>query len=144
MLRLTLTPLYTRPNRPIRCAVWIIERMRYRPTIQPTNRPTNGLDQLYASALAHLKSKNRLKSFTFPRYHRCKIGNLPPNSTAVLSFSYVVDLASTSSSSGEGDEDGAVIFTLPSVLNPRYCPAGLDKCTGCAPVTANDGEYRCR
>ena len=58
---------------------------------------------------------------------RCKIGNLPPNSTAVLSFSYVVDLASTAS--GDGDEDGAVVFTLPSVLNPRYCPAGSNACT---------------
>ena len=27
----------TRPSRPIRCAVWIVERMRYRPTDQPTD-----------------------------------------------------------------------------------------------------------
>ena len=31
----------TRPSRPIRCDVWIVERMRY-----PTNRPTNGHSQL--------------------------------------------------------------------------------------------------
>ena len=30
----------TRPSRPIRCDVWIVERMRY-PTDQPTDRPTN-------------------------------------------------------------------------------------------------------
>ena len=32
----------TRPSRPIRCDVWIVERMRY----QPTNRPTDGHSQL--------------------------------------------------------------------------------------------------
>ena len=32
----------TRPSRPIRCDVWIVERMRYR----PTNRPTDGHSQL--------------------------------------------------------------------------------------------------
>ena len=35
----------TRPSRPIRCDVWIVERMRY-PTDQPTNRPTAGHSQL--------------------------------------------------------------------------------------------------
>ena len=52
---------------------------------------------------------------------RCKIGNLPPGSDAILSFSYVVDLAEST----DGDDDGSVVFTLPSVLNPRYSPAGF-------------------
>ena len=30
----------TRPSRPIRCDVWIVERLRY-PTDQPTDRPTD-------------------------------------------------------------------------------------------------------
>ena len=60
---------------------------------------------------------------------KCKIGNLPPETEAVLSFSYVVDLATTSA---EGEDD-AVVFTLPSVLNPRYCPAGFR--------TDNDQSY---
>ena len=30
--------LETRPSRPIRCDVWIVERMRYQPTDRPTNR----------------------------------------------------------------------------------------------------------
>ena len=30
----------TRPSRPIRCDVWIVERMRY-PTDRPTDRPTD-------------------------------------------------------------------------------------------------------
>ena len=51
---------------------------------------------------------------------KCKIGHLPPETEAVLTFSYVVDLASTSST--EGTDDGSVVFTLPSVLNPRHCP----------------------
>merc|ERR1712074_522345 len=39
----------TRPSRPIRCAVWIVEQMRYR----PTNRPTDTAS--YRGALSHLK-----------------------------------------------------------------------------------------
>ena len=51
---------------------------------------------------------------------RCKIGNLPPDSTAVLSLSYVVDLANST----DAGDYGSIVFTLPSVLNPRYGPAG--------------------
>ena len=36
----------TRPSRPIRCDVWIVEQMRY-PTNQLTDRPTNGHSQLW-------------------------------------------------------------------------------------------------
>ena len=39
----------TRPSRPIRCAVWIVEPMRYRPTDRPTDIAS------YRGALAHLK-----------------------------------------------------------------------------------------
>ena len=35
----------TRPSRPIRCAVWIVERMHY-PTDRPTNRQTDRHSQL--------------------------------------------------------------------------------------------------
>ena len=35
----------TRPSRPIRRAMWIVERMRY-PTDRPTDRQTNGHSQL--------------------------------------------------------------------------------------------------
>ena len=37
-----LVPLLnkTRPSRPIRCDMWIVERMQY-PTNQPTNQPTD-------------------------------------------------------------------------------------------------------
>ena len=38
------------PSRPIRCAVWIVEQMRYRPTDQPTDTAS------YRGALSHLKS----------------------------------------------------------------------------------------
>ena len=31
----------TRPSRPIRCDVWIIQRLRYQPTNQPTDRATD-------------------------------------------------------------------------------------------------------
>ena len=31
----------TRPSRPIRCDVWIVERMRYRQTERPTDQPTS-------------------------------------------------------------------------------------------------------
>ena len=39
----------TRPSRPIRCAGWIVERMRYRPTDRPTDTAR------YRGALVHLK-----------------------------------------------------------------------------------------
>ena len=42
----------TRPSRPIRCNVWIVERMRY-PTDRPTNWPTDTAS--YRGALSHLK-----------------------------------------------------------------------------------------
>ena len=40
----------TRPSRPIRCDVWIVERMRY-----PTNRPTDGHSQLQKCFVAPKK-----------------------------------------------------------------------------------------
>jgi len=40
----------TRPSRPIRCDVWIVERMRYRPTDRQTDTAS------YRGALSHLKT----------------------------------------------------------------------------------------
>ena len=45
----------TRPSRPIRCDVWIVERMRY-PTDRPTNRPTDTAS--YRGDLSHPKNLN--------------------------------------------------------------------------------------
>ena len=44
----------TRPSRPIRCDLWIVERMRY-PTNQPTDQPTDTAS--YRGALSHLKRR---------------------------------------------------------------------------------------
>ena len=38
----------TRPSRPIRCDVWIVERMRYRPTDRPTNQRTEWVVESHA------------------------------------------------------------------------------------------------
>ena len=51
----------TRPSRPIRCDVMIVERMRYRQTDRQTdrqtNQPTNPTDiASYRGALSHLKT----------------------------------------------------------------------------------------
>ncbi|XP_062917396.1 von Willebrand factor A domain-containing protein 5A-like isoform X2 [Mobula hypostoma] len=46
----------------------------------------------------------------------CRVGNLPPGCAATVSFSLAQELPL--------EADGAVRFTLPAVLNPRYCPAG--------------------
>ena len=78
--------------------------------------------QTYAEALernetAFLAEESATSSDIF----RCKIGNLPPDSAATLSLSYVVDLAN----SRDGGDNSSVVFTLPSVLNPRYYPAGF-------------------
>ena len=43
--------LETRPSRPIRCGVWIVEQMRY-PTNRPTNQPTDGHSQLLRCLVA--------------------------------------------------------------------------------------------
>ena len=53
-------PLYLkerRPSRPIRCDVWIVERMRY-PTDRPTDQPTDGHSQLYRCFVAPKKALN--------------------------------------------------------------------------------------
>ena len=44
-----------RPSRSIRCDVWIVERMRYRPTDRPTETDTAS----YRGALSHLKMDRR-------------------------------------------------------------------------------------
>ncbi|CAC5422000.1 unnamed protein product [Mytilus coruscus] len=44
----------------------------------------------------------------------CKLGNLPGGETALLTMSYAVELSY--------QPGGAVRFTLPTVLNPRYMP----------------------
>ena len=36
----------TRPSRPTKCAMWILEQMRYQPTNRQTDRQTNGQSQL--------------------------------------------------------------------------------------------------
>ena len=43
----------TRPSRPIRCDMWIVERMRY-PTDQQTDQPTD--TAIYRGVLSHLKT----------------------------------------------------------------------------------------
>ena len=52
----------TRPSRPIRCDVWIVERMRYRPTNRQTDRQTDRPTDTasYRGALSHLKRKINL------------------------------------------------------------------------------------
>lgn len=47
---------------------------------------------------------------------RCSVGNLPPGDKVTVSFRLVQELPL--------EADGAVRFTLPAVLNPRYTPAG--------------------
>ena len=51
-----------RTSRPIRCAGWIVERIRYptnRPTDQPTDQPTD--IAYYRGAWAHLKNGRKHK-----------------------------------------------------------------------------------
>merc|ERR1712002_1334507 len=48
-MRVTADMRETRPSRPKRCDVWIVERMRY----QPTDRPTDTAS--YKGVLSHLK-----------------------------------------------------------------------------------------
>jgi len=50
---------------------------------------------------------------------RCLVGNLPPGAEAAIKFAYVIELRLS--------PEGAVVFVLPTQLNPRYNPseAGL-------------------
>ncbi|WAQ96473.1 VWA5A-like protein, partial [Mya arenaria] len=58
---------------------------------------------------------------------QCMLGNLPAGKEAVLRLSYVNELPQ--------EEDGRVRFTLPTVLNPRYCPEADSS------VAAEGAEY---
>ena len=49
----------------------------------------------------------------------CKLGNLPGGETALLTMSYAVELSY--------QPCGAVRFTLPTVLNPRYMPGETNR-----------------
>ena len=53
---------------------------------------------------------------------RCLIGNLPPGAEATIKFAYVIELRLS--------PEGAVVFVLPTQLNPRYNPseAGFSVC----------------
>ena len=51
----------TRQSRPIRCDVWIVERLRY-PTGRPTNQPTDTAS--YRGALSHLKRRHEKVTVT--------------------------------------------------------------------------------
>ncbi|XP_066567968.1 von Willebrand factor A domain-containing protein 5A [Amia ocellicauda] len=57
---------------------------------------------------------------------RLSVGSLPPGQSASVSLSYVTELAV--------QEDGALRFCLPGVLNPRYTPAGGMSMTASAPA----------
>ena len=46
-----------RPSGPIRCDVWIVKRMRYRPTNQPIDKRIHPVID-YRGALSHLKLEN--------------------------------------------------------------------------------------
>jgi len=54
---------------------------------------------------------------------RCLIGNLPPGAKATIRFAYVIELRLS--------PEGAVVFVLPTQLNPRYNPseAGFSVCS---------------
>jgi len=43
---------------------------------------------------------------------RCLVGNLPPGTEATIKFAYVIELRIS--------PEGAVVFVLPTQLNPRY------------------------
>jgi len=51
---------------------------------------------------------------------RCLLGNLPPQAEAAIKFSYVIELRLS--------PEGAVMFVLPTQLNPRYNPSESGMC----------------
>ncbi|WAQ96449.1 VMA5A-like protein [Mya arenaria] len=67
-------------------------------------------DAKQSGKTAMLLKEDTKSSDTF----QCMLGNLPAGKEAELKLSYVNELPQ--------EEDGRVRFTLPTVLNPRYCP----------------------
>jgi len=51
---------------------------------------------------------------------RCLVGNLPPGTEAAIKFAYVIELRLS--------PEGAVMFVLPTQLNPRYNPSQSGLC----------------
>ena len=51
---------------------------------------------------------------------RCLVGNLPPGTEAAIKFAYVIELSLS--------PEGAVLFVLPTQLNPRYNPSEAGLC----------------
>ena len=51
---------------------------------------------------------------------RCLVGNLPPGAEAAITFAYVIELRLSA--------EGAVMFVLPTQLNPRYNPSEEGMC----------------
>lgn len=54
---------------------------------------------------------------------RCLLGNLPHGAEAAIKFSYVIELRLS--------PEGAVMFVLPTQLNPRYNPSEAGLCVCC-------------
>ena len=50
----------------------------------------------------------------------CLVGNLPPATEAAIKFAYVIELRLS--------PEGAVMFVLPTQLNPRYNPSQSGVC----------------
>ncbi|CAL8070793.1 unnamed protein product [Calicophoron daubneyi] len=50
------------------------------------------------------------------------IGNIPPNGTVIIQLKYVGHLQ-CENTDGNGSSKSQAVFTLPSVINPRYSPA---------------------
>ena len=70
-------------------------------------------EQTYRDALAANQSAFLMKESDASRdVFECSVGNLPPQTDAVIRFAYVIELTL------EGD--GAVKFTYPAVLSNRY------------------------
>ncbi|WAQ96448.1 VWA5A-like protein [Mya arenaria] len=67
-------------------------------------------DAKQSGMAAMLLKEDTQSSDTF----QCMLGNLPAGNEAELKLSYVNELPQ--------EEDGRVRFTLPTVLNPRFCP----------------------
>ncbi|WAQ96474.1 VWA5A-like protein [Mya arenaria] len=81
-------------------------------------------DAMQSGKSAMLLKEDTKSSDTF----QCMLGNLPAGKEAELRLSYVNELPQ--------EEDGRVRFTLPTVLNPRYCPDA-----GSSSVAAEGADY---
>ena len=69
--------------------MWIVERMRYQPTDQPTNRPTDTAG--YRGALSHLKRENKVETGIEMKGNEMEVRHRTQPASAVAQMEFSIE-----------------------------------------------------